>query len=180
MGSGPGQPAFGNIETSEEDCMDGKRLFGPHIVQYSPNYSLCTGCSTCEIVCALTHDGLVSPSCNRIFVGREPRSMIHEILSCQQCADHPCYDACPKKDSAMCLDENAVVYINEKACFGCGLCVKACVMDPPRINFVKSDDRAKRKAKKCDLCRTRPEGPACIQWCPVRCIGLSTDSVREG
>ena len=29
---------------------------------------------------------------------------------------------------------------------------------------------------KCDLCRGNPEGPQCIKWCPVRCIGLSDDS----
>jgi Fe-S-cluster-containing hydrogenase component 2 len=77
----------------------------------------------------------------------------------------------------MCIDENNIVYINEEHCIGCGLCVKACVFDPPRINLVKSADKTLRKAKKCDLCRTRPEGPACVQWCPVRCIGLSGDSI---
>lgn len=73
----------------------------------------------------------------------------------------------------MCIDERGIVYINEEACIGCGLCRKACVMDPPRINLVKSKDRAQRKAKKCDLCRGREEGPACIQWCPVRCLYIS-------
>lgn len=157
----------------------GVRTFGSHIVQYKPEYSLCAGCTTCEIVCALTHDGLVSPSYTRIFVDRGTRSMIHDILSCQHCTDHPCYSACPKKDSAMCIDENGIVYINEDNCIGCGLCIKACVFDPPRLNMVRSTDKAKRKAKKCDLCRTRPEGPACVQWCPVRCIGLSTAPVPE-
>jgi carbon-monoxide dehydrogenase iron sulfur subunit len=75
------------------------------------------------------------------------------------------------------IDENNIVYIDEENCIGCGLCVKACVFTPSRINFVKSDDKAKKKAKKCDLCRTNPEGPACVKWCPVRCIGLSDQSV---
>lgn len=73
----------------------------------------------------------------------------------------------------MCIDENNIVYINEKECVGCGLCRKACVFEPSRINMVISDDKKQRKAKKCDMCRTRPEGPACIQWCPVKCIGMS-------
>lgn len=148
------------------------RTYGPHIVQTPAEVSLCAGCTSCEIACTLTHDGLVSPSYNRIFLDRGTRSMIHTVLSCQHCGDHPCYDRCPKKDRAMCLDENGVVYINEAECIGCGLCVKACVFDPPRINFVHSADKAQRKAKKCDLCRTRPEGPACVQWCPVRCLRL--------
>lgn len=154
---------------------DEKRSYGNHIVQYPMDYSLCAGCTTCEIVCTLTHDGLVSPSYNRIFVDRGTRSMVHTILSCQHCSDHPCYNACPKKDKAMCIDENNIVYINENECVGCGLCRKACVFEPSRINMVISDDKKQRKAKKCDMCRTRPEGPACVQWCPVKCIGMSKD-----
>lgn len=152
------------------------RTYGNHIVQYSPDYSFCAGCTSCEVVCTLTRDGLVSPCHNRIFVDRDNRSMIHTIFACQQCADHPCYVACPKKDEAMKIDENNIVYIVEEACIGCSLCAKACVFTPTRINMVKSADKAKRKAKKCDLCRTRPEGPACVEWCPVRCIGLSDKS----
>jgi Fe-S-cluster-containing hydrogenase component 2 len=154
--------------------MDEKRTFKPHIVQSPPETSLCTGCSTCEIVCSLIHEGCVSPSFSRIFVERKNRTMVHSVLSCRQCADHPCYDRCPKKDSAMCIDEKGIIYINEDKCIGCGLCVKACVFDPPRINFVKAEDKQLRKAKKCDLCKDRPEGPACVQWCPVRCLSLSS------
>jgi Fe-S-cluster-containing hydrogenase component 2 len=154
------------------------RTFGNHVVQYSPEFSFCAGCSSCEVVCTLVHDGLVSPTHNRIFVDRDIRTMVHTILSCQQCADHPCYDKCPKQGSAMKIDENNIVWIDEENCIGCGLCVKACVFTPPRINLVKSTDKSERKAKKCDMCRTRPEGPACIEWCPVRCIGESASSVQ--
>jgi Fe-S-cluster-containing dehydrogenase component len=91
------------------------------------------------------------------------------------CDDHPCYEKCPKKDKAMLIDDSGIVYINEDECIGCGLCVKACPYGPPRINMVKSKDKKQRKAKKCDLCRNRPEGPACVEWCPVRCIGVSDE-----
>jgi Fe-S-cluster-containing dehydrogenase component len=101
--------------------------------------------------------------------------MIHEVLACMQCEDHPCYEQCPKKDEAMRLDENGIVYIVDEYCNGCGRCKKYCKFTPSRINLVKSKDKEKRKAKKCDLCRTRAEGPACIQWCPVCCIGLSNN-----
>ena len=153
--------------------MEKERRFGPHIVQTAPDDSFCAGCATCEIACGLIHEGAVSPSYNRIFLGRDHRTMVHTIYACQQCEDQPCYEKCPKKDEAMCIDERGVVYINEEACIGCGLCRKACVMDPPRINLVKSGDRTQRKAKKCDLCRGREEGPACVQWCPVRCLYVS-------
>lgn len=157
---------------------DSERTFGNHIVQYSPEYSFCAGCTSCEIVCSLVHDELVSPSYNRIFVERDIRTMVHTIHSCQHCADHPCYFKCPKKDSAMNVDENNVVWIDEAHCIGCGMCVKACVFQPARINMVQSSVKSQRKAKKCDMCRGRETGPACVEWCPVRCIGTSDQSVQ--
>jgi Fe-S-cluster-containing hydrogenase component 2 len=152
--------------------------YGPHIVQYSMDYSLCSGCTFCEIICALTHDGSIGPQLNRIFVEKRRRSMIHRILSCQHCSDHPCYEKCPKKNQAMCLDENNIAYINEENCIGCGSCMRACKFEPSRINLIKSKDKSERKAKKCDLCRTRHEGPACIEWCSVQCLGRSDEAVR--
>lgn len=148
--------------------------YGRHIVKGPVEYSLCTGCTSCEMVCSLLHEGAVSPSCNRIFLQPGPtKTMIHDVLTCQQCLDHPCYEACPLKGSAMCIDENGIVYIDEERCIGCGLCQKACKFEPSRINMVKSRDKTKRKAKKCDLCRQRPEGPACVEYCPARCLAVS-------
>ena len=144
-----------------------------YIVQTPPEVSFCAGCNTCEIVCSLTHDGVVSPGCNRIFVEKNIRTMFHTIHSCHHCADHPCFEACPKKGEAIKAGSDGIIYINEEFCIGCGLCRKACKLEPPRINMVKSKDKSLRKAKKCDLCRTREEGPACVQWCPVRCISVN-------
>ncbi len=151
--------------------------FGSHIIQYKKEYSLCTGCHSCELMCALSHDLVTGPSHNRIWceLGNIDE-LFHAIYSCQHCDDHPCYNACPKKDKAMIIDpETQIVYINEEACIGCGLCARNCKFTPSRINLVKSKDKTKRKAKKCDLCRTRPEGPACIEHCPARCLGLSSE-----
>ncbi len=73
--------------------------------------------------------------------------------------------------------EKNIVYIVEEDCIGCGLCQKACRFSPSRINLVKSKDKAKRKAKKCDLCRDKEDGPQCIKWCPAMCLALSDGSV---
>lgn len=152
-----------------------QRTYGPHVVQYSPEYSFCAGCSSCEAVCSLVHDGVVGPTYHRLFLARGgTRDMVCHVLTCQHCLDHPCYDACPKKDKAMRVDENGITYIDESECIGCGKCLKACRFDPPRINLAKHRDRKKWRAKKCDLCRTRPEGPACVEYCPVRCLGIDT------
>lgn len=151
--------------------------FGPHVVQYSPQYSFCAGCNSCEAVCSLVHDKVVGPTYHRVFLQRGgTRDMVCQVLSCQHCLDHPCYDACPKQDVAMKIDENGIVYVVEEDCIGCGKCIKACRFETPRINLAKNAERKKWAAKKCDLCRTRPEGPACVEYCPVRCIGIDTAS----
>ena len=149
--------------------------YGNHIIQYDQEYSLCMGCETCKLVCTLMHEGVACPSAARIQVQRGAlNKLIHRVATCQQCADKPCYEACPKKGEAMCVDENGIVYVNEEKCIGCSKCAKACPFDPARIVIVKNA-QGKRKAKKCDMCRTRPEGPACVQFCPSVCIGQSKD-----
>ena len=146
--------------------------YGPHIIQCHPDESLCAGCSACEIVCALVHDGATGPALRRIFLERDTCQMIHKVNSCQQCADHPCYQACPKKDAAMCIDPKlGIAYIEPQACIGCGLCIRACPFEPKRIQL--NLDRPRPRAIKCDLCRTRPEGPACVEYCQVCCLALS-------
>ncbi len=148
--------------------------FGNHIVQYPGKYSLCLGCESCEILCGFARDGLSGLNRGGIHVDRgDLRSLMHTVLVCQQCESHPCYEACPKQDEAMFVDENGVVYIDEDGCIGCGRCRKACVFKPSRIAIVKT--RSGRKARKCDLCRTRPEGPLCIEQCPAVCLGQSKD-----
>ena len=145
-----------------------------HIEKCPPSYSVCTGCGSCEIICSLVHEGLASPSCNRIFVQQGPTNkLIFHVYTCQQCQEPTCYEACPLKDKAMTIDENGTVVINEAVCIGCGKCQNACKYKPSRINLVKSKDKNERKAKKCDLCKGRPEGPACVQWCPAKCLELN-------
>ncbi|NLO97088.1 MAG: 4Fe-4S dicluster domain-containing protein [Peptococcaceae bacterium] len=154
-----------------------ERKYGRHIIQYPADVSLCAGCGTCEAVCGLIHDGVTSPSIKRIFLVRDTimTEDMHKVYTCQQCLDHPCYNACPRKDSAMCIDEETgIVYINEEHCNGCRRCWKACPFEPKRIAFNLDKPR---KALKCDLCRNRPEGPACVEFCQVRCIGLSDQPI---
>jgi Fe-S-cluster-containing hydrogenase component 2 len=141
-----------------------------YIVQYPPEISLCAGCNACEIVCGLVHEGQVGPSIRRIFLEQDTIGLEHRIHTCQHCLDHPCYNACPLKGLAMHLDEDlGVVYIDQSDCTGCRLCLKACPFEPKRINF----DTSNRKALKCDLCRTREKGPACVEYCQVRCLGVN-------
>jgi Fe-S-cluster-containing dehydrogenase component len=145
---------------------------GRYIVQCPPEVSLCAGCNACEIVCALVHEGKTGPSLRRIFLERDTVLMNHHVYACRHCVNHLCYDACSKKEIAMFLDEEkGIVYINPKGCTGRKLCIKACPFEPKRINF----DESCKKAIKCDLCRTREKGPACVEYCQVRCIDISDE-----
>jgi Fe-S-cluster-containing dehydrogenase component len=142
------------------------------IVQYPPEISLCTGCSSCEVVCGLVHEGKAGPAIRRIFLERDTISLAHRVHTCQHCADHPCYDACPRKNEAMFLDEaKGIVFIEPEGCIGCKQCIDACGFEPRRINF----DNSTKKAVKCDLCRNRPKGPACVEFCQVLCIGINDE-----
>jgi Fe-S-cluster-containing hydrogenase component 2 len=143
---------------------------GRHIQQVPFEESLCVGCNGCELVCALTHEGAVGPSLKRLFLERGEISLIHVVHTCRQCSDHPCYEACPKKDEAICIDaETGVAYIDSSNCIGCKLCIKACPFTPKRINF----DASRKVAVKCDLCRGRENGPACIEYCQAQCLAIA-------
>ena len=157
--------------------------YGAHVVQYPPEYSVCTGCKSCQLLCSLKQDGVTGPQHGGIRVQHgELDHMYHTVLACLHCTDHPCYEACPKKDIAMCLDaETNIVFINQKECVGCGACCKACKCEPSRV----IRDNNNRKAKKCDLCRDRDQGPLCVRYCPARVLGISKNPVpyeinREG
>lgn len=143
-----------------------------HIIQYPSSHSLCLGCQSCDLVCSLTHEGVTGPKlgCIRIDEPNYKELQFH-VLACMQCEDHPCYNACPKKDKAMRIDENGIVYIDQEECIGCGLCAKNCAFTPSRIQV----DRVKRKAHKCDLCRGREGGPACVEYCPVKALGVGQE-----
>ncbi len=155
------------------------RGYANHVVQYAPDYSLCAGCETCAIMCGLTHFGVTGPHVSGVHVDLGTRDCIHTIQVCQQCLDRPCYEACPKKDEAMCFDAGTgVTYVRQEGCIGCGKCMRACTFTPSRITLRRAESRKGWRAVKCDLCREREGMPACITYCPVRCIGLSEDSVE--
>lgn len=146
------------------------------VIKYTnPDYSHCTGCKSCEMLCSLFHDGVNSPERARIHLGIGPiKTMMHDIYVCQQCEDHPCYNACPNQDAAMCIDENGIVYVNKEECLGCGCCVDACPFDPPRVHLAHKDGAD--YAVKCDLCRGIEGGPICVNNCPAMVLGLKSQA----
>ncbi len=84
-------------------------------------------------------------------------------MICHQCADAPCYEACP--ESAAEIDTGSgMVSIHEEKCTGCRACEEACPFNAIRF------DQDKNRVFKCDLCRGNP---ACVNWCPMNALGIT-------
>jgi len=120
------------------------------------DYVKCTGCRTCEMICAITH-GSTAPSHSRIkvdsfFPGIDIPSL------CKHCIDPPCFKC---SFGAMTM-ENGVVRIDKEKCVGCGVCAQNCPIDA--IKIIKS------KAIKCDLCGK------CVEMCPTNALFFSETS----
>jgi len=136
-------------------------------ISFDPD--LCTGCGTCELMCALFREGVGGPALARCRVGRDPFNANHTFDVCRQCLAPSCYVACPFQDKAQKIDpETGVRYIDEEECVGCKKCNKACPFDPSEVRF----NPEKKKSIKCDLCRDRAEGPVCVEYCPTKALNL--------
>ena len=127
----------------------------------------CSGCRLCEVACSLEKEGLIWPEASRIRVFEYLPGANSPHL-CVQCPDYPCVESCPTK----CLsvdDRTGAVIVEEEKCIQCGLCIKACPGDVPRI------PEGKNAVIICDLC----EGdPACVKTCQE--AGYNALTIVEG
>lgn len=159
-------------EKTKPRPMPGKAI--GHVMELSHDQSVCAGCGTCELMCALVHEGDAGPVHQRIWVDRNEFEGFPTILACHQCDAPECYFACPNYALKI-NDDTNIRYIDENECRGCLSCRDACAYDPPRINY----DPVKNVALKCDLCKDRPEGPVCVEFCPQQAIVLNVKEVYD-
>lgn len=128
----------------------------------------CTGCKTCEIVCAVGH----SPSQDLVTVILEgnaalPSVKVHGVeglnflVACRQCKDHPCVNACIA--SSLSYDKEKGIIFDKEKCVGCWMCVMVCPYGAVR------HDRRDAKSVRCDLCRDIND-PRCAKSCPTKAI----------
>ena len=136
---------------------------------------VCTGCGLCDLMCSLYHEGEQGQALSRGELVGDRVASEFTFNVCRQCPSPECYDACPLKDEALCIDEaTGVKYINADECDGCGQCIEACPFDPPGIKLYPEKDIAFM----CDLCRGRAEGPACIEHCNFEALTLARKDER--
>ncbi len=155
-----------------------------------PDPTLCIGCLTCEVACSDAHKKVGMSAVPRIRIFNEPAIKVDpEILSnypgrgsffehvCLQCPDAPCLPVCPV-NALRVEPKTGARIIDEKTCIACGRCVEACPFETRgekvatnQLKFGQTTrityDPAKNVFTKCDLCFFRPEGPACIEKCPI-------------
>jgi CRP-like cAMP-binding protein/Fe-S-cluster-containing hydrogenase component 2 len=125
--------------------------------------STCTRCDECVRGCASAHGG------QPVFI-REGQKYRNWLIptACYQCTDPVCMMDCPTGAITRGVGTLEVT-INPATCIGCGNCADRC----PWGNITMIETQEKRPdgkpvevASKCDLCLTRPQGPACVQMCP--------------
>ncbi len=124
------------------------------------DYEKCTGCRLCELVCAVSHDGISNPARSRIRVLKWEAEGTYIPMACQQCQDAPCLNVCPVK--AISRDEElGRVSVDYDACIGCRSCVSVCPFGAMHFN---STDR---QVLKCDVCDGDPQ---CVRFCEVKAL----------
>jgi Fe-S-cluster-containing hydrogenase component 2 len=128
--------------------------------------STCTRCDECVRGCADAHGG--QP--RFIREGERYRNWLVPT-ACYQCTDPTCMMDCPTGAISRQVGTLEVT-INDETCIGCSNCAKRCPWG--NITMVESeelrpDGKHVELASKCDLCITRPQGPACVQMCPHGC-----------
>ena len=133
----------------------------------------CTGCGTCELVCAIKRENVYSSQQSRIKILRLFR-LVNMAVVCRQCEDAPCVISCPKE----CLIQSkstGVIMVDESKCDCCGWCVEACPYGAVTIN------PEKETVMICDLCDGDPQ---CVEWCPEEALSFVTqkefnENIRE-
>jgi carbon-monoxide dehydrogenase iron sulfur subunit len=133
------------------------------------NTEACAGCSTCEAVCSLSHEGAVSPTLARLRI-TDYYVEGHRIEGyvCKQCTSAECLHVCrTKATKALYLDKaTGAKVIDITQCNGCQLCIEACPQHPNSPIFY---DAVKKICFKCDLCGG---DPLCVKFCPESALSF--------
>ena len=121
----------------------------------------CTGCLSCEAVCALSRAGIQDRSAASFRVSLDIFRGSHSHSCCRHCPAPACAEACPS--GAMSLDPSTgIASVERERCIGCGACTGAC---PFGVLFMWGGERWPAK---CDLCGGSPR---CVDACRFGVIG---------
>jgi len=128
------------------------------------DYSKCTGCRTCEMVCSLIKEGKCNPLLSRNRVIKFEAKGISIPTTCANCGKPYCMLVCPV--NAISINaETAAVVVDETKCVGCRACAAVCPLGQASYH------PERKVAIKCDLCEGDPQ---CVKFCPSGAISYGT------
>jgi carbon-monoxide dehydrogenase iron sulfur subunit len=133
------------------------------------NEDWCLGCHLCEFYCAAGAGGREMVEAfsygnplPRITV--EEGSTVNFAVQCRHCTDEitpSCVRSCITGAMQVKTEgDRRVIFCDESRCVGCYTCILAC----PYGSILP--DEANHVVKKCDLCLSRGQEPACVAGCP--------------
>ena len=147
------------------------------------DYMKCTGCRTCEPVCAASNHPLFRDGSYKSDLGNPVMSNIrvHSFnpdvdapVTCARCQDTPCVNACPVDPDpktghrALYQDEKLGVITNDaERCIACGSCVEACA--EYSVGILAQDPNTEKPIRMCTLCDGDPQ---CVKHCPYDAISI--------
>ena len=152
------------------------------------NSQQCLGCHACEIACVMAHNDEQHVLSQHHF---HPRITVikhqqqRSAVTCHHCEDAPCARSCPNGAISH-VDDS--IQVNQQKCIGCKSCVVACPYGAmavvvkevaPAADALFKRPQTKAQALKCDLCRHREAGPACVEVCPTQALRLVTPEILE-
>ncbi len=135
------------------------------------NAERCRDCQVCVLACSLYHERVSNPALARLRVFKDMAHYTFNLRICQHCLDPACLAAC--STGALWMDQDGIVHLDDESCVRCGACAADCPYDA--IFYEPVSDRY----LKCDLCSGRPEGPVCVEMCPVGALSLVARTPTE-
>lgn len=128
------------------------------MIRINIDRSKCIGCLTCVTACIVFHEG--ADSRNRVVIDSLNKPA---PIFCRHCRLPECVFTC--MTGAMTKNRETGFVLHEpRRCAKCGMCIMACPFG------VLKQDRINGEIMKCDMCDTRPEGPFCVEKCPMGAI----------
>ncbi|MCL4370517.1 MAG: 4Fe-4S binding protein [Chloroflexi bacterium] len=126
-----------------------------HLLALKPEE--CTGCRTCELICALHNHQENNPAKAALRVrGLFPAPGHYDLRLCDQCGE--CALVCPTE--AIYKRDDGVYLIDESLCTGCYACVDACTKG---VMYLHESTEAPIKCTACGECAT---------YCPKKLLAL--------
>ena len=147
------------------------------------DFDKCTGCRTCETICANATNTVEVGGETLPDLGNPTRSRIRVAVDipnrCCQCDDAPCVAACPVPPDpatgrkALYRDEETqAVKVDYDRCIACGTCAKTC--EAMRTGIIMLNPTTNMPEGICTLCEGDPQ---CVKYCPFGALSYSQGGV---